>query len=72
MMVVEALGDGVELADDGLAAQAAGAGGVPAAEQGDRLLKLGDLVGADVRRASGQQGERGRPTGARGAGAPPR
>jgi len=57
----EAFSDGVELASDGFTAQAAGPGGVPAAEQRDGLLKLGDLIGADVGRAAGQQRERGGP-----------
>jgi hypothetical protein len=61
VVVVEALGDGVELAGDGLAAQAAGAGGVPAAEHGDGLLQFGDLVRAGGGRAAGQQGEGGCP-----------
>lgn len=54
-MFPEAFRNGAELTDDGLTAQAAGAGGVPAAEHGHGLLKLGDLVGADIGRTAGQQ-----------------
>ena len=57
MVFGEAFRDGVELADDSFAAQAAGTGGIPAAEQGDGLLKLARLIGAYFVRAARQQRE---------------
>jgi hypothetical protein len=59
-MLSEAFRDGAELPGNGLAAQAR-TGRVPAAEQGDRLLQLADLVGSGAGRAAGEQRERGGP-----------
>jgi hypothetical protein len=44
---IEALGDGVELANNGLAPQAPGTGGVPTPKQADGLLEFVNFIGAD-------------------------